>query len=81
MLEQVLEGGPGLGILAADPQVTAALVEALAAPEATVRRMAVSMLARSGTPQAAGALVMAVGFAATVPLRVRAAEPAYARSS
>jgi hypothetical protein len=29
----------------------------------------------------AGALVMAVGFAATVPLRVRAAEPAYARSS
>jgi hypothetical protein len=29
----------------------------------------------------AGALVMAVGFAATVPLRARAAEPAYARSS
>lgn len=29
----------------------------------------------------AGALVMAVGFAATVPFRVRGAEPAYARSS
>lgn len=29
----------------------------------------------------AGALVMAVGFAATVPFRGRAAEPAYARSS
>jgi PAP2 superfamily len=29
----------------------------------------------------AGALVMAVGFAATAPFRVRTAEPAYARSS
>jgi HEAT repeat protein/ATP/ADP translocase len=58
--EQVLEGGPGLGALSADPQVTAALIEALSAAEPTVRRMAASMLARTGTPDAGNALVTAL---------------------
>ena len=55
--EQVLEGGPGLDALATDPQVTAALIGALTAPEPTVRRMAASMLARTELPRAAEALV------------------------
>ena len=48
--EQVLEGGPGLTGLTADPQVIAALNVALRAPEPAVRRMAITMLARSSAP-------------------------------
>jgi HEAT repeat protein len=61
MAEQVLEGGPGLGSLGGDPQVTAALLDAAAAPEAAVRRMAVSLLARLQAPEASAALVLALG--------------------
>jgi HEAT repeat protein/ATP/ADP translocase len=46
--EQVLEGGPGIAALAGDPQVATALTAALRAPEPTVRRMAIEMLARMG---------------------------------
>ena len=46
--EQVLEGGPGIAALAGDPQVATALTAALQAPEPTVRRMAIEMLARIG---------------------------------
>ena len=60
MGEQVLEGGPGLGALGGDPQVTAALLEASSAPEATVRRMAVTLLARLRDPEARVALVGAL---------------------
>jgi HEAT repeat protein len=61
MGEQVLEGGPGLESLGGDPQVTAALLDASSAPEAPVRRMAVSLLARLRAPEATGALVRALG--------------------
>jgi HEAT repeat protein/ATP/ADP translocase len=57
--EQVLEGGPGLAALSRDPQVGAALLAALDAPEPPVRRMAASMLGRIGIPGAIGALTRA----------------------
>ncbi|MGZ8515059.1 MAG: Npt1/Npt2 family nucleotide transporter [Candidatus Limnocylindrales bacterium] len=60
MGEQVLEGGPGLGALGGDPQVAAALLEASSAPEATVRRMAVGLLARLHGSDAGEALVRAL---------------------
>ncbi len=60
MGEQVLEGGPGLNTLGGDPQVAAALLEASAAPEAAVRRMAVSLLARLHGSEASAALVRAL---------------------
>ncbi len=63
MAEQVLEGGPGLGSLGGDPQVAAALLEASAAPEPTVRRMAVALLARLQAPGAGAALIRALGDA------------------
>ena len=58
--EQVLEGGPGLGALAADPQVITALREALTAPEATVRRMVIALLVRAGAQGTREALVAAL---------------------
>jgi HEAT repeat protein/ATP/ADP translocase len=58
--EQVLEGGPGLAALARDPQLGSALTAALHAPEAVVRRMAVSLLGRTGVSGAAEGLVAAV---------------------
>ncbi len=58
--EQVLEGGPGLAALGRDPQVGAALLAALEAPEPLVRQMAAAMLGRIGSPGAAGALTAAM---------------------
>ncbi|MEX1170470.1 MAG: HEAT repeat domain-containing protein [Chloroflexota bacterium] len=58
--EQVLEGGPGVAALARDPQVTAALLASLHAPEPTVRRMAASLLGRIGGPGSADALTTAL---------------------
>lgn len=60
MGEQVLEGGPGLADLGADPQVAAALVTAAGAPEAAVRRMALSLIARTGAPGAEALLIAAL---------------------
>jgi len=60
MGEQVLEGGPGLGSLSGDPQVAAALLDGAAAPEAAIRRMAVSLLARLQGAEAGAALVRAL---------------------
>lgn len=77
--EQVLEGGPGLAALGRDPQVGAALMAALRAPEAPVRRMAVAMLGRIDVPGAhqglaaaisdpdPGVRIAALGAATTVP--------------
>lgn len=58
--EQVLEGGAGLGRLTTDPQVVAALRIALLAPEPAVRRMAVTMLARTPAPDASEHLLAAL---------------------
>jgi HEAT repeat protein len=57
--EQVLEGGPGLAALGHDPQVGAALMTAMQAPEPAVRRMAASLLGRFGGPDTPGALAVA----------------------
>jgi len=46
LAEQVLEGGPGLGTLTRDPTVTTSLIDALNAPEISVRRMAAGLLAQ-----------------------------------
>ncbi|HEX7949165.1 MAG TPA: HEAT repeat domain-containing protein [Candidatus Limnocylindrales bacterium] len=58
--EQVLEGGPGLDALGSDPQVSAALIVASRAPEASVRRMAVTLLARLTGSEARAALTTAL---------------------
>lgn len=60
MAEQVLEGGPGLGSLSSDPQLATALLSAAAAPEAGVRRMAISLLARLRPADAIDALALAL---------------------
>ena len=60
MGEQVLEGGPGLAGLGADPQVTAALIAAAQAPEASVRRMTLTLLARFGGAEAPAVLTAAL---------------------
>lgn len=60
MGEQVLEGGPGLGALGGDPQVAAAMLQATTAPEATIRRMAVTLLARVHASGASAALIRAL---------------------
>ena len=57
MAEQVLEGGPGLTDLGADPQVATALAIAAGAPEAAVRRMALTLIARTRSPDAEAMLV------------------------
>lgn len=59
--EQVLEGGPGLANLRGDPQVTAALFEALHSDEPAVRRMAVALLGSAEGPEADAALVASLG--------------------
>lgn len=45
--ERILEGGPGLGEMLDKPEVRMALTGALAAPEASTRELAASMLARA----------------------------------
>lgn len=70
MGEQVLEGGPGLDDLGGDPQVAAALTAAAGAPEAPVRRMALMLLARTGSP---GAEAMLIGALEDIDPGVRVA--------
>src|SRR4029077_21034764 len=60
LAEQVLEGGPGLGTLTRDPTVTASLIDALNAPEISVRRMAAGLLAHAPLERAGPALVRVV---------------------
>jgi HEAT repeat protein len=60
LAEQVLEGGPGLGSLAQDPTVTAALIQALRRGEPGVRQMAAGLLARAPIDRAGPALIRAV---------------------
>ncbi|HEX6868935.1 MAG TPA: cyclic nucleotide-binding domain-containing protein, partial [Candidatus Limnocylindrales bacterium] len=55
--EQVLEGGPGLGDLSDGPEVRAALIEALRAPEPATRETAAFLLGRSRSPVATDSLV------------------------
>ena len=68
--EQILEGGPGLGDLMEAPDVRAALIAAMRAPDAATREMAAVLLARSPEEDARRALADA--FADEAP-RVRAA--------
>jgi HEAT repeat protein/ATP/ADP translocase len=58
--EQILEGGPGLGDLLAAPDVRAALIAALGAPDAGTREMAAVLLARSPEADARRALASAL---------------------
>ena len=58
--EQILEGGPGLGDLLAAPDVRAALIGALHAPDAGTREMAAVLLARSPEADARQALAAAL---------------------
>ena len=71
--EQILEGGPGLGDLLEAPDVRAALVAAMQAPDGATREMAAVLLARSPEADARAALAAALGDAAP---RVRAAAAA-----
>ena len=59
--EQILEGGRGLGDLLAAPDVRAALIGALRAPDPGTREMAAVLLARSPEPDARRALAAALG--------------------
>ncbi len=68
--ERVLEGGPGIAILAHDPSVARALIEALSAPEPGVREMAAVVLAQVTVPGSRDALITALG---DEDARVRAA--------
>jgi len=68
--EQILEGGPGLRDLLAAPDVRAALIAAMQAPDAATREMAAILLARSPSKDARRALGSAFGDEAP---RVRAA--------
>ena len=72
--EQVLEGGPGLGVLTADPSVIAALVDALSAPEPSIRRMAADLLGRTSADGAGPALIAVVDDDADATVRVAALE-------
>ena len=74
MGEQVLEGGPGLGALTADPAVIAALIDALAAPEPSIRRMAADLLGRTSVDGAGPALVAVVDDDTDPTVRVAALE-------
>jgi HEAT repeat protein len=58
--EQVLEGGPGLTVLAQDPEVAGALIDALQAPQPGVRQMAAELLGRSAVDRAGPALIQTV---------------------
>src|SRR4029077_11099391 len=59
--EQILEGGRGLGDLLAAPDVRAALVGALRAPDAGTREMSPALLAGSPEPDARRALAPPLG--------------------
>ena len=77
--EQVLEGGPGLAVLTADPAVIAALVDALKAPQPSTRRMAADLLGRTSLGRtsvdgAGAALVAAVDDDPDPTVRVAALE-------
>ena len=58
--EQVLEGGPGLSVLARDPQVVAALSAAATASEPAVRRMAIALLGRVASAESRDMLTAAL---------------------
>jgi HEAT repeat protein/ATP/ADP translocase len=58
--EQILEGGRGLGDLLAAPDVRAALIAALDAPDPGTRRMAAELLARSPERDVRAALAAAL---------------------
>ena len=58
--EQILEGGPGLGVLTQAPEVTVSLIAALRSPEATIRCMAATLLGRTTMEGAGPALVALV---------------------
>ena len=60
LAEQVLEGGPGLLALTADPAVVDTLVDALAAPEPGIRRTAAGLLAQASMDRAGPALIRTV---------------------
>lgn len=60
LAEQVLEGGPGVAALAHEPLVLESLRDGLTAPTAGSRRLAVDLLGRVGTSDAAEAIVPAL---------------------
>ncbi len=70
--EQILEGGPGLGVLTQAPEVTASLITALRSPEATVRCMAATLLGRTTVEGAGPALVALVDDDADAKVRATA---------
>ena len=72
--EQVLEGGPGLGVLTRDPAVAATLATALRTAEPSVRCMAAGLLGRSSIEDAGAALVAAVDDDPDASVRVAALE-------
>ncbi len=72
--EQVLEGGPGLSVLAQDPEVAAALVDALGAPESGVRQMAAELLGQSAVDRAGPALIRTIDEDDDPDVRVAALE-------
>ena len=72
--EQVLEGGPGLSALTSDPAVAEALVQAVHAPEPTIRRMAAGLLGRTSVDGAGVALVRVVDDDDDPGVRVAALE-------
>lgn len=60
LAEQVLEGGPGVAALSHEPLVLESLREGLASPHAESRRLAVEVLGRLGTSEAADAILRAL---------------------
>ncbi|MEP6639997.1 MAG: HEAT repeat domain-containing protein, partial [Chloroflexota bacterium] len=72
--EQVLEGGPGLGVFAQDPLVAEALVDALGAPQPGVRWMAAELLGRTSSERAGPALIRAVDQDGDPSVKVAALE-------
>jgi HEAT repeat protein len=57
--ERLLEGGPGVAVLLADPAVGSALGAALVAPEPGVREVAATLLGEAGSREARPALAAA----------------------
>ena len=70
--EQILEGGAGLAAMTDDPLVCDALIEALAAPEPAVRRMAAGLLGRTTVEGAGAALIRTVDDDPDADVRVAA---------
>ncbi|MGI8829551.1 MAG: HEAT repeat domain-containing protein [Candidatus Limnocylindria bacterium] len=60
LAEQVLEGGPGVTALSHEPLVLESLRAGLASPHAGSRRLAVDLLGRLSTPDAADAILPAL---------------------